>query len=84
LCFGVAVMKTVAERQAIKFEQVFLDEFLDGLDENFKTKAFRFLESLAMDYGSMFVVEHSESFKSMFSNSYKVSLIDGKSQIEQA
>jgi len=84
LCFGVAVMKTVAEKQAVKFEQIFLDEFLDGLDENFKAKAFRLLESLALDYDSVFVVEHSESFKAMFSNSYKVSLVDGKSQIEQA
>lgn len=84
LCFGVAVMKTVAEKQAAKFEQIFLDEFLDGLDENFKAKAFRLLESLELEYGSVFVVEHSESFKSLFANSYAVSLVNGKSQLAKA
>ena len=81
LCFGLSVMKTVAERHAVKFEQVFLDEALDGLDEAFKTKAYRMLEALALEHESVYVVEHSEGLKALFENKLTAELVDGRSQL---
>lgn len=84
LCFGVAVMKSVSNHHGLSFKQAFFDEALDGLDETMKAKAFRMLETIALDYDSVFVVEHSEGLKALFNNAYTVSLIDGKSHIEKA
>ena len=81
LCFATSVMLAVQNHSGVKFEEIFLDEALDGLDENLKTKAYRFLEDLALIYSSVFVVEHSEGLKAMFPRSYKISLINGESQI---
>jgi DNA repair exonuclease SbcCD ATPase subunit len=83
LCFGVAVMRGVSNHHGIKFEQLFFDEATDGLDEEFKNKAFDMLSKLAQNYDSVFLVEHSESLKARFSNSFTVNLVNGESQIEK-
>lgn len=81
LCFGVSVMRSVSNHKGIKFNAVFFDEALDGMDDNFKTKTFRLLEGLSLEYESVFVVEHNESLKSLFSNKFTVELINGNSTI---
>ena len=81
LCFGVSVMQSVANHHGIKFHQAFFDEALDGLSEELKIKAYKLFETLALEYESIFVVEHSQELKTLFPNSYSVTLIDGKSQI---
>lgn len=81
LCFGVAVMNAVSNHSGIKFHQVFFDEALDGLDEVFKAKAYGLLSTLEQEYESIFVVEHSEGLKSMFTNQFIVELINGNSEI---
>ena len=83
LCFGISVMQAVQNHNGVKFSQIFLDEATDGLDENMKVKAFKLLESLTLDYESIFLVEHSEALKSQFTNKYNVELVNGYSQIEQ-
>ncbi len=83
LAFGVSVMKAVANHGGVDFQQLFFDEALDGLDDTNKIKAFSLLQSLALNK-DVFVVEHSEALKPMFLNSYSVSLVDGKSQLEKA
>lgn len=84
LCFGVAVMKAVANHHAINFEQVFFDEPLSGLDEDLKLKALSLFQSLAIDYDSLFFIEHSESIKAMINNRFHVQLINGNSVITEA
>lgn len=81
LCFSVSVMQTIAERQAVKFEQLFFDESMDGLDEVLKGKAFRLLEALSLGYDSVYVVEHSEGLKLRFANKFSVELVNGRSEI---
>ncbi len=81
LSFGIAVMKIVSNHHGLKFSQIFLDECLDGLDETNKLKAVGLLESLALEYASIYFVEHSESVKAMVNSRYKVELINGESQI---
>lgn len=83
LCFGIAVMRGVANHHGIRFHQVFFDEALDGLDEQMKAKAFKLLTSIAAEYESVFCVEHSEGLKNMFTNKYSVELVNGASQIEK-
>ena len=83
LCFSVAVMSAVENRHGVTFPQLFLDEAMDGLDENFKTKAYKLLDCLAATHESVFVVEHSEGLKSMFPNTYNVTLVNGNSEICQ-
>jgi DNA repair protein SbcC/Rad50 len=83
LCFSCAVMKAAGNHSGISFPQLFFDEALSGLDENMKTKAFHLLEELALDYDSVFVIDHSEGFKTLFSNVYNVELVNGNSVICQ-
>jgi DNA repair exonuclease SbcCD ATPase subunit len=83
LCFGVSVMQAVQNHHGVNFDQVFFDEALEGLSEEFKLKALRLLETIGDRYGSVFVVEHSSEFKAAVLNSYTVSLTNGSSTIEK-
>lgn len=79
LAFGVAVMKQVANHNAFSPNAIFFDEALDSLDEITRAKCFKLLEKLATEYEGVFVVDHSEAFKSLFTNRYNVQLVDGNS-----
>lgn len=83
LCFGIAVMQAVSNHHAIQPQQLFFDESLDGMDSNMKEKAYRLLETISQGYESIFVVEHSENLKTLFPNSYTVSLTNEGSVIEK-
>lgn len=83
LCFGISVMEAVANHHGTHFSQIFLDEALDGLDDNNKLKAMNLLEELALTHESVFVVEHSEQFKAMLDNKIEVVLENGKSMLCQ-
>lgn len=82
LCFGVSVMKVVQNHHNVDFQQIFLDEALDGLDEHFKLKAYGLLQSLALHYNSVFVVEHSSELKAQFENQIYVELTSEGSIVE--
>lgn len=84
LCFAVAVMQAVGDHKGVKFNQIFFDEALSGLDDSMKAKAFKMLESLQEKYESIFLIDHSEGLKTLFLNVYSVSLVNGHSQICQA
>lgn len=84
LCFAVSVMKAVQNHHGISINQVWLDEALDGLDDNNKLKAVGLLEKLALEVGSVYFVEHSEGVKAMVDSKIKVELVNGQSQIEKA
>jgi DNA repair exonuclease SbcCD ATPase subunit len=83
LSFGVSVMKAVSNHHGIRFSQIFFDESTDGCDEQTKMKALNLLETLALEYESVFLVEHNEAIKSMINNKYSVSLVNGASVIEK-
>ena len=82
LCFGVSVMSSIANHNLTSFNCVFFDECIEGLDESMKSKAFKLLDHIRTQYSSVFVVDHSETFKSFFNTRYDVSLINGESTIE--
>lgn len=83
LCFGVAIMKAVSNHNQVKFEQLFFDEGLSGLDDRLKVKAYGLFERLSTEYNSVFIVEHSTEMKACFTNKFTVSLINGESVIEK-
>lgn len=83
LVFGIAVMKMAANNNNLRFSQAFFDEALSGLDETMKSKAFSLLQTVALQYESVYVIDHSEGFKTLFDTVYNVSLVNGKSQIEK-
>lgn len=84
LCFGVSVMKVVAQHHAVQFSTIFLDEFADGCDEEKKAQAFGLLQNLATEYSSVFAIDHSEGLKAMFEKRIDVRLEDGRSILEQS
>lgn len=84
LCFSVAVMRQISNHHGVKFEQVFMDEALDGMDDNLKLKALGLLNQLSTEYNSVFVIEHNSEIKAMVNNSYSVTLVNGHSQIEES
>lgn len=81
LCFAVAVMKAVQNHHGISINQLWLDEALDGLDDNMKLKAVGLLEKLTLDYDSIYLVEHSETVKALVDQKIHVELVNGQSQI---
>lgn len=79
LCFGVAVMQCIQETHSLDVKQLFFDESLDGMDDNFKLKAVKMLETIATIRDSVYIVEHSETVKAQIDQKYFVELINGKS-----
>lgn len=83
LAFAVSVMKCIHKHHAISFNCIFLDEFVDGCDDNIKVKAYGLLQSLALNHENIFCIDHSEALKAMFTNRYDVELTDEGSRIEK-
>lgn len=81
LCFGVSIMQVLKNQYG--FNLGFMDEALDGLDENFKLKAYTLLEEVATHYDSLYIVEHNEALKNLFLNRYDVTIINGVSHLEK-
>lgn len=72
LAFMLAYMKAAENRAGVKFENLMLDEALNGLDASLKVKAFTMLQSLEDEYSSILVIDHAEEFKQMFETQYLV------------
>lgn len=74
LTFSVAVMNAASNKASMHFENIFLDEALDGLDPDLKVKAFNLLSELETKHKSVMVIDHSTEFKSMFERRYEALL----------
>ncbi len=84
LTFSVAVMESVSNRSGIKFNTLFFDESLDGMDDQLKTKAFSLFSTLELEHESVLVIDHAESFKNLFNKQYLVSIESDRSAIVDA
>lgn len=82
LCFVISIMKASANNAGVHFDNIFFDEALDGLDAEFKVKAYNLFECLAKDHNNVLVIDHATELKSLFSNKLKVSLVGDNSVIE--
>lgn len=83
LCFAVSAMRQVSDNKGVKFPQIFLDEAFDGLSDTMKKKAFGLLQTLELEYESIFVVDHSTELKALFDKQYTVELINGNSVLAE-
>ena len=83
LCFGVSVMRQVANHSGVTTNVVMFDEALDGLDEVMRVKAYGLFQDLSTQYESVFVVDHSPGLKEMFVNKIEVAINNGVSTIEE-
>jgi len=83
LSFALAVMSASANQSGVKFENLFFDEALDGLDESLKLKAFNLFEALSTDFSSVFLIDHAPAFQNMFAKKYSVSINADKSFIKE-
>lgn len=74
LSFSVSVMQAAANAAGVHFDNISLDEALDGLDADLKVKAFGLLEELSTEHGTVLVIDHSAELQSRFSVRYRVQL----------
>jgi DNA repair exonuclease SbcCD ATPase subunit len=81
LTFSLAVMEIASNKIGQSVDSLFLDEALDGLDSELKIKAFGLLQELATKHSSVFVIDHAPEFHSLFSNKYKVAMVDDESVV---
>lgn len=85
LTFAVSVMKAAANNSGVHFENLFLDESLDGLDSSLKIKAYRLFEELATDHASVLVIDHSPELHTLFTKRYQVVMEgDGSELIDES
>jgi DNA repair exonuclease SbcCD ATPase subunit len=84
LCFSISVMECIQNAKGIKFNSIFLDEALDGLDDILKIKSYRLMQYLALQYSSVFIVEHNAELKALAEKKFIVSINNGVSTIEEA
>jgi len=82
LCFSVAVMRASANNKGQHFDNIFMDEALDGLDTTLKLKAFRLFESLALDHSSVLIIDHCEELHTLFENKYRVTIDNDESKVQ--
>jgi len=81
LCFGIAVMEVLHNTKFTSLNIAFFDEALDGMDDDFKSKAFNLFNSLQDVYQSIYIVEHSADFKTKFTTKYNVTITNGESRL---
>lgn len=81
LCFGAAIQLAVANYSGVQFNTIFMDEVLTGLDETNKGKAFGLIQELSAQYENIYIIEHNENFKTLFTSRIDVSLENGNSVI---
>ena len=83
LSFALSVMAATANQSGVKFENLFFDEALDGLDETLKLKAFNLFEALSPGFSSVFLIDHAPAFQNMFSKKYRVESVADKSYVKE-
>jgi len=84
LCFSIAVMKATANNLGIKFNSLFFDEALDGLDTELKLKAFNLFTEIEKEYETILVIDHSPDLQNLFNKKYYVKLNNDHSEIAEA
>ncbi len=72
LALNLSLAKVIAKSSGNKLNWIALDEILNGLDEVGKAQTMKFLKELESEYETIFVIDHDESFKSMFTNSISI------------
>jgi len=84
LCFSISIMEIAANKAGLKFETLFFDEALDGLDTELKLKAYNLFAELEKSHSSVLVIDHNSELQSLFTKQYHVKLVNEESEITSA
>jgi DNA repair exonuclease SbcCD ATPase subunit len=76
LAVNLALSQIISKTNGKNFGMIFLDEILNGLDEVGKAQSMKLLKELEERFSSVFVIDHSNEFKAMFSNSIMINKKD--------
>lgn len=79
LSVNLAISDLTCKMSKKSFNILMLDEIFNGLDENGKNQTMKLLKNLEEKFDTIFVIDHTEAFKSMFTNTISISKIDGVS-----
>jgi DNA repair exonuclease SbcCD ATPase subunit len=72
LAVNLALAEVIVKSSGKSFNMIFLDEILNGLDASGKAQSMKLLKELERKYESIFVIDHAEEFKQLFSNSIMI------------
>lgn len=72
LAVNLALSNIIAKTNGKNFGMIFLDEILNGLDETGKAQSMKLLKELESQYASVFIIDHADGFKSLFTNSIMI------------
>lgn len=75
----LALMDLVATREGGHPDILFMDEILDGLDDEGKNRVTKLLHELRKARGSIFVISHDDGFSESFDQTIKVTKLAGTS-----
>lgn len=81
LAVNLALSQIISKTNGKNFGMIFLDEILNGLDEAGKSQSMKLLKELELQYPSVFIIDHAEGFKSLFTNSIMIKKKDKVSYI---
>ena len=66
------------------FNILMMDEIFTGLDEHGKNQTMKLLKDLETRFDTIFVIDHTEAFKSMFTNTIMIKKKGGLSEVAEA
>lgn len=81
LAVNLALAEVISKSSGKSFNMIFLDEILNGLDESGKSQSMKLLKDLETKYETIFVIDHAEGFKNLFSNSIMITKKDKVSTV---
>jgi DNA repair exonuclease SbcCD ATPase subunit len=84
LAIDLALMDLVAAREGAQIDLLLLDEVLDGLDAEGRSRVVALLRHLRETRSSIFVVSHDPTLAEAFENVIVVRKCDGSSVVEEA
>lgn len=83
LCFAIATMQAVENKVGARFDSLFFDEALDGLDTTLKLKAYNLFCELEQSHSTVFVIDHSNELKTFFPRTFYINVTNGVSEIKE-
>jgi len=83
LAINLALSDITCKTLGDSFSILMLDEILTGLDSSGKAQTMRLLKELEAKFDTIFVIDHTEEFKSLFTNNITITKKGGFSNINQ-
>lgn len=83
LSVNLAISDLARSMSQSNFNILMIDEAFNGLNEEGKNQTMKLLKELELKFDTIFVIDHTEAFKSMFTNRILVEKVGGYSRLVQ-